>query len=326
MSRGKMSQFPTPKLLVNNHFENIEQFGEAIGWDLDFRQMDPGPLSAKVILIGHEFVSVVRFELSRSFHQIGRPPEGRMTFGLPDASSGALKWNGVETPPGVLINFNYEAMLDCVSPAPFSGFVLSFKPEALRIAAENLGLSPDFFSELESRRFWDPTGAEHRQLRHLLSAMELVALEDDNERLELWKNVFNFDIATLLVRILAMNNLPLPHDAPNFRTSAMNRALNILKDYPNNPVNVEALCQQVDVSWATLERAFAEEFGVTPNKYIKLRRLAAVQSDLIKLGPDAVISDVANKWAFWHMGSFASDYRKQFGELPSQTLRSLEPK
>jgi AraC family ethanolamine operon transcriptional activator len=70
----------------------------------------------------------------------------------------------------------------------------------------------------------------------------------------------------------------------------------------------------------------AEEFGVTPSSYIKSRRLAAVQSELIKKGPEVIISDVANRRGFWHMGSFASDYRKQFGELPSETLRRLKPR
>lgn len=32
-------------------------------------------------------------------------------------------------------------------------------------------------------------------------------------------------------------------------------------------------------------------------------------------------ADVANNWGFWHMGRFAADYRKFFGELPSETLQ-----
>jgi len=29
----------------------------------------------------------------------------------------------------------------------------------------------------------------------------------------------------------------------------------------------------------------------------------------------------AREGGFWHMGKFAADYRNQFGELPSETLR-----
>jgi AraC family ethanolamine operon transcriptional activator len=321
-----MTQYPTPELLVNECFEDIEQFSKAVRWNLDFRQIDPGPLNAKAILLGNEAILVLRFEFNRGFHQIGRPPEGLMTFGFPDKESGVLRWNGIETPPGVLINFNYETMLDCVTPPNFGGYVLSFKKEPLSMAAERLGLGPNFIDDIENKQFWDPKGDEHHQLRQFLQALEMVALEDDNEHLGLWKNVFNYDLPTLLVRILVMNNSTQPLTGPSFRTSAMSRAISILKDYEHNPVNVEALCVLVGVSWATLQRAFTEEFGITPSKYIKSRRLAGVQSELIKIGPGAVISDVANHWGFWHMGSFASDYRKQFGELPSETLRHLKRK
>ena len=30
-------------------------------------------------------------------------------------------------------------------------------------------------------------------------------------------------------------------------------------------------------------------------------------------------ANVAHRWGFWHMGQFARDYRRLFGELPSET-------
>jgi AraC family ethanolamine operon transcriptional activator len=38
-------------------------------------------------------------------------------------------------------------------------------------------------------------------------------------------------------------------------------------------------------------------------------------------GTKARITGIANSWDGWHMGQFAKDYRRQFGELPSETLR-----
>ena len=49
-----------------------------------------------------------------------------------------------------------------------------------------------------------------------------------------------------------------------------------------------------------------------------------MRHELLAGSADTRISDVANRWGFWHMGSFAADYRKQFGELPSETLRSVK--
>ncbi len=35
---------------------------------------------------------------------------------------------------------------------------------------------------------------------------------------------------------------------------------------------------------------------------------------------DLVINHVSSHWGFWHSGQFASDYKKLFGELPSETV------
>ncbi len=61
---------------------------------------------------------------------------------------------------------------------------------------------------------------------------------------------------------------------------------------------------------------------MTPKAYIKGHRLFKVHRELRRSAPDKTrVSDVANLWGFWHMGQFASDYRKLFRELPSETLK-----
>jgi AraC family ethanolamine operon transcriptional activator len=33
------------------------------------------------------------------------------------------------------------------------------------------------------------------------------------------------------------------------------------------------------------------------------------------------VQDIAARWGFWHLSHFANDYRRMFGELPSETAR-----
>jgi AraC family ethanolamine operon transcriptional activator len=33
------------------------------------------------------------------------------------------------------------------------------------------------------------------------------------------------------------------------------------------------------------------------------------------------VHEIARRWGFWHIGEFAADYRRLFGELPSQTFK-----
>ena len=48
-------------------------------------------------------------------------------------------------------------------------------------------------------------------------------------------------------------------------------------------------------------------------------RLNRVRVELMRNQKFNKISDIANKWGFWHMGQFAHDYHKLFNEKPSQT-------
>ena len=226
-----MTDYPTPRLLVNQEFRDTELLGKAVGWDVDFRQIDHGLLCARALLLGHPGIAVLRVDFDRSFHQIGHPPPGFLTFGLPDKESGVLRWRGVESPPGALINFNYEKKLDCVSPAPFGGFVLSFSEEVLKGTSEKLALDPSLINDISSHRFWVPGGGEHEQLRQILRALRKVAQDDGDNGLGLWKDVFNFDLAASIVRILVKASSTPKVAGPAFRSAAMNRAIGILGDY-----------------------------------------------------------------------------------------------
>ena len=73
---------------------------------------------------------------------------------------------------------------------------------------------------------------------------------------------------------------------------------------------------------STMERAFKEHFGVSPKRYLVLSRLSGARRDLIVAADQRSITRIANEWGFWHMGKFAADYRKMFGQSPSATRKA----
>lgn len=92
------------------------------------------------------------------------------------------------------------------------------------------------------------------------------------------------------------------------------------------PLYVADLCQATGVSERTLRSAFRNVYGVGPNRFLKLRRLNQVRRVLQRAGMGSLVSEVATRHGFWDLGRFAGDYRRLFGESPSQTLRrSDEP-
>lgn len=84
---------------------------------------------------------------------------------------------------------------------------------------------------------------------------------------------------------------------------------------------ISALCEALPARERTLHEAFREHLGTTPKAYLKTLRLEAAHHDLLKGLETTRVTDVALEWGFLHFGWFSQDYRRLFGEAPSQTLR-----
>ncbi|MFC6668794.1 AraC family transcriptional regulator [Marinobacterium aestuariivivens] len=88
-------------------------------------------------------------------------------------------------------------------------------------------------------------------------------------------------------------------------------------------IGVEELAGLCNVSIRTLYNVFAKEVGTTPKLFIKQMKLQSLHNDL-KQGVGARnVTEIALDYGFSHLGRFSSDYRKMFGELPSETLRKV---
>jgi AraC family ethanolamine operon transcriptional activator len=105
------------------------------------------------------------------------------------------------------------------------------------------------------------------------------------------------------------------------RRQGLERALAYVRTTDPARVTVPELCSAAGVSERTLEYAFRDAVGAPPSSFIRHRRLHAVRHELLIAGTDeGSVGDIANRFGFLHLGRFATDYRRLFGELPSQTL------
>jgi len=94
-----------------------------------------------------------------------------------------------------------------------------------------------------------------------------------------------------------------------------------LASHQCEPIFVRDLCAALSTQERALRLAFSSLFGVSPARFLRLRRLNAARRDLgNRLHPPASVTEIGVRYAFFDLGRFASDYRKTFGELPSCTL------
>jgi len=81
---------------------------------------------------------------------------------------------------------------------------------------------------------------------------------------------------------------------------------------------LENLC---GASGRTLRFAFEDELGLSPKRFLEVHQPNLVFRELRRSDRRSTkIADVASDWGFWHMGKLARDYRRLFGELPSEAL------
>ncbi|WP_279323232.1 helix-turn-helix domain-containing protein [Roseomonas fluvialis] len=80
------------------------------------------------------------------------------------------------------------------------------------------------------------------------------------------------------------------------------------------------LARFCDVPERTLHRHFVAFVGHPPLAHFRGMRLAAAREALLAPRPDTSTTDIATRFGFAHLGRFAAEYRRRFGEAPSATL------
>lgn len=91
------------------------------------------------------------------------------------------------------------------------------------------------------------------------------------------------------------------------------------------PIYTHDLCTAFGVAPRTLHAAFNAVFGMSPHRYLRIRRLNQAREALLHRaeGP-GLVKSVALDHGFWHLGRFAQEYRALFGESPSSTMRTSQ--
>lgn len=100
------------------------------------------------------------------------------------------------------------------------------------------------------------------------------------------------------------------------------RALDYMRAHADRPITVGELAGVAGVGARTLYEGFRRFRGTTPMAFLKATRLERAHAELKSASPEASVTAIALKWGFVHLGRFAQDYRRRYGELPSETLRN----
>jgi len=313
---------PAQPLLISRSFRDPDEFAVAAKeWDFGCLQLDHGPLKVDLLMFRTGTASMTRFAYSRKLLGWGTSPEGMRTFGLPDSLGAGARWCGHAMDPTTLNVFSASGDFEAVSEPGFSSFNVSFTSQHFAAIERTLDVPPieeftgdaGHVASCDARKLDAARGALRRAYGQLHAGVQGPALQAVVEELD-------FEIPKRLLLAL-WSSAPVKRPRPQrIRDVAFRRALALIDEHACAAITVQEVCRLAGVSWRTLDYAFRERFGVTPKAYIKATRLNAAHRALKFAPAGAKISEIASFWGFWHMGQFAADHRRMFGELPSQTL------
>ena len=105
--------------------------------------------------------------------------------------------------------------------------------------------------------------------------------------------------------------------------AVMRRFWQAVEESAGQPLYIPEICSAIQVSERTLRACCHEHLGMSPKRFLLLRRLALARRSLRKPAADITsVTEIAMRYGFWDLGRFAAEYKALFDESPSATLRA----
>ena len=102
---------------------------------------------------------------------------------------------------------------------------------------------------------------------------------------------------------------------------SLKRATEKLEAEPERPWRLCDLASACGVSPRTLQKHFIRFLGRAPRTFLRQLRFERARRELLGGCEHASVTDIATRCGFAHLGRFATDYHRRYGESPSATLR-----
>ncbi|MNF38435.1 Regulatory protein PchR [compost metagenome] len=110
-------------------------------------------------------------------------------------------------------------------------------------------------------------------------------------------------------------------EGPSIAPSFVKRVERYIEEHAREPITIVDMAEHAGVSSRSLFTGFRRYRNTSPMLHLKEVRLRNVNEELKRQGPGTTtVTAVAFRWGFSHLGHFTTDYKRRFGESPSETL------
>ncbi|MGO4403339.1 AraC family transcriptional regulator [Bosea sp. RAF48] len=127
---------------------------------------------------------------------------------------------------------------------------------------------------------------------------------------------------------LVLENLPhnysrgMSHGGTQNAPLQIRRAVDHILAHAHEDITVQDVAHAAGVGLRTLQQSFRKVLRTSPQEYIKAAKLHGARRELEDPHSQRSVEEIARRWGFANRGHFAAQYRRLFGELPSETRRA----
>jgi AraC-like DNA-binding protein len=311
-----------PRSAVLN-FADPEQFQQAVQpADIDVVVTGGGTFDANLTMVklNSLWMQHGHFSLPAVVHS--KIPAGRRMFFLQfDPDQAPILHSGTEVAPDEIICYpvgsehhyratgSYRCGGLSLSETDFAGYeeALTGRVQPAPVAMRVVRPQPDLMARLLN---------VHKAVTDLMTTAPDIMVHPEVER------AIEQEVTRAVIACLADPDSVESH-RPRLRgLSVIARLEQMLQARSGEPLYVTDVCAGIGVSERTLRLHCQEQLGMSPHRYLWLRRMNLVQRALAHAEPAASsVTSIANDYGFAELGRFAVSYRKLFGASPSATLR-----
>lgn len=314
---------PPAGALACARFADIDEQAAALqGWNQAYQQLSSGHFHGEIRRLQLDGVGLFMEDLQQAVHQTGWVQPQWVALGVPLVLRGDSRFCGLAGSEAALHVFSGREGFQFRSPQRHVMLGIEVDRGLFeRLVVDGGPAEAEAFTA-HARLHAAPAAALAHLRRLLFDLFDGAARHPDRLRGPAAQARLREDLLEALAAALA----PSPdapagaRAAPAQATQLAERARAWVCQRLDDPPTVAELCQALGVSRRTLQNSFQATWGMGPLAWLNILRLNAVRRHLKTA---ASVTDAATQFGFWHFGHFAEDYRRLFGERPSETLRRV---
>jgi AraC-like DNA-binding protein len=223
--------------------------------------------------------------------------------------------------PGEIVFHGRGERLHQSTPGSFAWNVIALDP--LQLEKYSRALSGKPFSLPSEGKILRPSPRDVARLRRLHA--QVCRLAETKPKLLAHTEVaraIEQGLIQTLVACLTGTSMRVDGAIKRRHASIMIRFEEVLAEHLGEPLHTTELCELIGVTERTLRSCCAEFLGMSPTRYVLLRRLRRARVVLRDAAPDGVsLLELIRGFGFTEPGRFEVAYRAAFSETPLTTLQ-----